>query len=171
VRRRNPNQVDDAPDKRQPVSNAHIDQTRKSAIARVHRHVPEAASELLNRRFQIINLWRPIDNPAVDWPLALCDFRTVDAENDVVPVALIYPDREGETYGVKHNPAQKWKYFHSVTPEEAILIKWSVLTNPDVCHADQDNEVLIQRQMLHYSHLTQGSRMLLLLLKRREGSP
>ncbi|KIM43507.1 hypothetical protein M413DRAFT_25865 [Hebeloma cylindrosporum] len=101
----------------------HVDQTNKSAITRVHRHLPaDEAPELLKRRFQIINLWRPIVNPAIDWPLGLCDYRSV-AENDSFPMALIFPDREGETLGVKYNPNHKWKYLHGMTPEEIVLIK------------------------------------------------
>ncbi|KAG6872354.1 hypothetical protein C0995_010521 [Termitomyces sp. Mi166 len=124
IRRRRPGEIDDGPHKRQPVVQAHVDQTTASAIARVHRHLPPAEAEaLLRRRFQIVNLWRPINNPAIDWPLALCDFNSVDPKKDTLAVALIYPDREGETYGVKYNPNQKWKYFYGVTPEEAILIK------------------------------------------------
>ncbi|KAJ7152183.1 hypothetical protein C8R43DRAFT_479336 [Mycena crocata] len=124
VRRRRPNEIDDSPNKRQPVAQTHVDQTNNSAVARVHRHLPaEDVPELLKHRFQIINLWRPISHPAVDWPLALCDFRTVDPSKDVLPVALVYPDREGETFGVKYNPQQKWTYFSAVTPEELILIK------------------------------------------------
>ncbi|KAG6866317.1 hypothetical protein C0991_005784 [Blastosporella zonata] len=124
IRRRRPGEIDDEPTKRQPVSQAHVDQTTKASIDRVHRHLPaEEAPELLKRRFQIINLWRPISRPALDWPLGLCDYRSVDPKKDTFPVALVYPDREGETLGVKFNPNQKWKYFRGVTPEEAILIK------------------------------------------------
>ncbi|EEB97319.1 hypothetical protein MPER_03387, partial [Moniliophthora perniciosa FA553] len=95
-----------------------------SAAARVRRHLPEEeAKERLQRRFQIINLWRPISHPAHDWPLALCDYSTVDRNKDLVPVALIYPDREGETYGVKFNPNHRWKYKKGMTPEEIVLIK------------------------------------------------
>ncbi|KAJ7052797.1 hypothetical protein C8F01DRAFT_565938 [Mycena amicta] len=124
VRRRRPGEIDDSPDRRQPVSQTHVDQTNASSVARVHRHLPAAdVPELLKHRFQIINLWRPIRNPAHDWPLALCDFRSVDPANDVMPVALVYPDRQGETFGVKYNPKQRWTYFSGVKPEELILIK------------------------------------------------
>ncbi|KAG6866318.1 hypothetical protein C0991_005785 [Blastosporella zonata] len=123
IRRRRPGEFDDVPGKRQPASQAHVDQTNKASIARVHHHLPDEASELLKRRFQIINIWRPISHPALDWPLGLCDYRSVDVQKDTAPVALVYPDREGETLGVKYNPNQKWKYFRGVTPEEAILIK------------------------------------------------
>lgn len=103
IRRRRPGEVEDTPQKRQPVASVHVDQTTASAIARVHRHLPPTdAPSLLKRRFQIINLWRPISHAALDWPLALCDYRSVDAKKDLYPVALIYPDREGETFGVSY---------------------------------------------------------------------
>ncbi|KAJ7075677.1 hypothetical protein B0H15DRAFT_866328 [Mycena belliarum] len=124
IRRRRPGVLDDSPDRRQPVAMTHIDQTTASSVARVHRHLPAGdVPELLKHRFQIINLWRPISHPAVDWPLALCDFRSVDPTKDILPVALVYPDREGETFGVVYNPKQKWTYFSGVTPQELILIK------------------------------------------------
>ncbi|KAJ6607246.1 hypothetical protein B0H10DRAFT_1818628, partial [Mycena sp. CBHHK59/15] len=52
-----------------------------------------------------------------------CDFCSVDSENDVMPAALVYPDHEGETFGVKYNLNQKWKYFSGMAPDEFILIK------------------------------------------------
>ncbi|KAF5354279.1 hypothetical protein D9756_007048 [Leucocoprinus leucothites] len=123
-RLRRPGELDDAPDRRQPVAQAHVDQTTASSIARVHRHLPPTdAPALLRRRFQIVNLWRPIGNPALDWPLALCDYRSVDAKQDTFPVALVYPDREGETMGVKHNPNHQWKYLRGMTPDEVVMIK------------------------------------------------
>ncbi|KDR70146.1 hypothetical protein GALMADRAFT_254991 [Galerina marginata CBS 339.88] len=124
IRRRRPGQVDDSPDRRQPVAQVHVDQTTKSAIARVHRHLPASdAPKLLENRFQIINLWRPISHPAIDWPLALCDYRSVNPTGDTFPMALIYPDREGETLGVQHSENHKWKYLHGMTPDEVVLIK------------------------------------------------
>ena len=75
-------------------------------------------------RFQIINLWRPIAVPAFDWPLNLCDYRSVDAKEDIFPVSLIYPDREGEVYLLKHNPKHQWKYLKGMSPDEFVLIKW-----------------------------------------------
>lgn len=125
VRRRNPTQVGETPDSRQPAAVVHGDQTPTGAIQRVHLHMPaEDAPELLKKRFQIINLWRPISHAALDWPLALCDYRSVEVEKDAFPIALVYPDRRGEVYGFHPNPNHKWKYFRGMTPEEAILIKW-----------------------------------------------
>lgn len=123
-RLRRPEEKESSPTRRQPVALAHVDQTTAASITRVRRHLPEEADSLLKRRFQILNLWRPIGNPAFDWPLALCDYRSVDAENDLFPVQLDFVTYVGETMGVKYNPRHQWKYQRGMTPDEAVLIKW-----------------------------------------------
>lgn len=102
-------------------------------MARVHRHLPPSdAGALLKRRFQIINLWRPIGHAAFDHPLALCDYRSVDVKNDLVPTTLRYPDRDGETFSVRYNPEQRWKYLKGMEPDEIVLIKWYVFYNMEL---------------------------------------
>ncbi|EKM75015.1 hypothetical protein AGABI1DRAFT_116593 [Agaricus bisporus var. burnettii JB137-S8] len=122
-RLRRPGEPETSSERRQPVSLAHVDQTTAASIIRVRRHLPEEADTLLKRRFQIINLWRPIENPALDWPLALCDFRSVDMESDLFPVTTLFPTHTGETMAVKYNPKHQWKYQHGTTPDEVVLIK------------------------------------------------
>jgi hypothetical protein len=117
--------LEDGPNKRQPVPAVHVDQTTASAIARVHRHLPaEIVPGLLDRRFQIINLWRPISHEAYDWPLTLCDYNSINKETDLVASRLIYPDREGETFNVLFNPNHQWNYLRGMRPDEYVLIKW-----------------------------------------------
>lgn len=108
---------------------AHVDQTPESAERRVKMHLPEAdVPALLSKRYQIINLWRPIGVPAWQLPLALCDFQTVvnssTKEGDFVPTTLKYKDRDGETMSVRYNEDHKWKYLKGMTPDELVLIKW-----------------------------------------------
>ncbi|KAI9436945.1 hypothetical protein H4582DRAFT_2099566 [Lactarius indigo] len=110
--------------RRHPFPDEHVDQTTASAIARVQRPLPSEDEEgLLQRRFQIINLWRPIHHAAHDWPLALCDFNTVDCSRNLVPHTLKFLDRDGETCGVQWNENHRWKYVRGMTPEEGVLIK------------------------------------------------
>ncbi|KAI9430150.1 hypothetical protein H4582DRAFT_2087458 [Lactarius indigo] len=88
--------------RRHPFPDEHVDQTTASAIARVQRPLPsEDVEGLLQRRFQIINLWRPIHHAAHDWPLALCDFNTVDHSHDLVPHTLKFLDRDEEGVLIK----------------------------------------------------------------------
>ena len=110
---------------RGPVSNIHNDFTLRSGPERARRELEQRgldAGALLRRRFAIVNLWRPIGRAVEKSPLALGDARTI-AEEDLVAVDLVYRDRVGETFSVKHNPAQQWHYFPRLTPDEAILIK------------------------------------------------
>jgi hypothetical protein len=123
IRRNRPGEIDDSPQKRQPVPLVHVDQTPASAETRVKRHAPEDAEELLKSRYQIVNLWRPISHPATDFPLALCDFRSIDTENDLVPLRLEFSTYTGQTYAVQHNTGHRWKYLRSMRPDELVLIK------------------------------------------------
>jgi hypothetical protein len=78
---------------RGPVQLVHVDQTAAAAAARVRRHLPaDEVDELLQRRFQLINVWRPIGHVASDHPLAVIDWRSTTPE-DFTPVDLLYPQR------------------------------------------------------------------------------
>jgi len=113
---------DSTPNRRAPVQRAHVDQTPKAALARVFRHMGDDAEELSKKRFQIINVWRAIEHPAYNYPLAFADFRSI-ADEDLVATSLIYPHMEGETYSVRYNPNQRWYYLKDMTPSEVAFIK------------------------------------------------
>jgi len=108
---------------REPVRAVHNDQTFVSGPRRVRDHLPaEEAQKRLNKRFAILNLWRPIGHAVEQSPLAVCDARTI-AFGDLVPSDLVYPDKVGETYAVKYNPRHLWYYFPRMTPSEVLLLK------------------------------------------------
>jgi len=70
----------------------------------------------------VVNVWRPIGGPVEEFPLAVCDARSI-ARDDWVPTDLVYPGRLGEVYSVRYNPAHRWYYYPSMRPDEALLIK------------------------------------------------
>jgi len=108
---------------RQPATRVHVDHTARSGPQRVRDLMGDEAEELLQGRVQVINLWRPIlDEPLRDAPLAVCDSRTVAAD-DLVPSDLVYRERVGETYSVKYNPAHRWFYAPEMRRDEALLLK------------------------------------------------
>jgi hypothetical protein len=121
VRKVRPDQTLDSPSNRQPVQRVHVDQTPASAHTRVKRHAPNIPW----KRFQLINVWRPLGNPVYDYPLAVADFRSIDVIKDLVPTTLVYPPPtpNGETYSVVHNPRHRWCYWSKMTPDEVILLK------------------------------------------------
>ncbi len=107
---------------RQPVTRIHGDYTEVSGPQRVRDLMGAEADDLLNRRFAIINVWRPIRGPLFDAPLAVCDATSV-ADGDLVPQDLIYRDRKGEIYGLTYNPAHRWYYAPAMQANEALLLK------------------------------------------------
>lgn len=111
---------------REPVQRVHIDQTARSAALRVRRHAdsPEDAGRLLNGRYRIVNVWRPLNKgPVESFPLAFASSATL-GDDDVVPVEHRYANGyTGETAGIKHNDAQKWHYLSGMTGDERLLLE------------------------------------------------
>jgi hypothetical protein len=108
---------------REPVRRVHDDQTFDSAPRRVARHLaPEEATWRLQRRFAIVNFWRPIGGLVLRTPLAVCDARSIEP-TDLIPSDLVYPDWTGETYAIAFNPRHRWYWYPHQTPSEATLLK------------------------------------------------
>ncbi len=107
---------------RSPVKSAHNDYTERSGPQRVRDLLPDEAPELLERRFAMINVWRPIRGPVEDMPLAVCDARSI-APADRIATDLMYRDRTGEVYSMSFNPEHRWFYFRHMQRDEALLLK------------------------------------------------
>jgi hypothetical protein len=108
---------------REPVRRVHDDQTFESAPRRVARHLAEGeAAWRLERRFAIVNFWRPVGGPVLRTPLAVCDARSIVLP-DLIPSDLVYPDWVGETYSIAFNPSHRWYWYPQQTPTEATLLK------------------------------------------------
>jgi len=107
---------------RNPVQRVHIDQTPFSAAERVKFHLPDEAEQLLQGRYRIINVWRPLNGPVMGSPLAVADSQTV-RDGDLIPIEHRYPDRNGQTAAVAYNPGQKWYYWSGMTNEDRLLLK------------------------------------------------
>jgi hypothetical protein len=108
---------------REPVRSVHNDYTHLSGRRRVTDHLPSnEASARLRGRHAVINVWRPINGPVASTPLAVCDARSIHPD-DLVPTDLIYPDRIGEVYSVRFNPAHRWYFYSGMRRDEALLIK------------------------------------------------
>ena len=109
---------------RGPVSRTHNDFTARSGPERARAELEARGLDpaLLDGRYAIVNLWRPIGRRVEKWPLALVNTPTV-APGDWIECDLVYRDRVGETYALGFNSAQRWYYFPRLAPDEAILIK------------------------------------------------
>ncbi len=107
---------------KEPAKRVHNDYTETSGPQRVRDLLPEEADALLQRRFAVVNVWRPLHGPLRDSPLALCDARSM-APTDFVDSDLKYPDRTGEIQSVTHSPSHRWFYLAHMEPDEVVFIK------------------------------------------------
>ena len=82
----------------------------------------DEAGALLQRRFGIINVWKPIRGPVRQVPLAICDSRTI-APGELVETDLVFADRTGEVSMLTYNPDHRWYYVPEMRADEAVLLK------------------------------------------------
>ncbi len=104
---------------REPVKVVHDDYTEKSSPERVRLYLVDKAESLLRSRYEVINVWRPIEGPVREAPLAICDARSID------PPDLV-PTEEGvkhEVYLFNFNPRHRWFYFSQMGKDESLLFK------------------------------------------------
>ena len=107
---------------REPVEVVHNDYTDRSGPQRLRDVLPDEADALLQHRFAIVQVWRPIRGPVLAHPLALCDAQSLQTE-DLIRAERRHPGRVGEIYQVAYNPAHRWVYFSAMERDEAIVFK------------------------------------------------
>jgi hypothetical protein len=110
---------------REAASIVHNDYTARSGVKRLWDHFADdldEADKLLQRRFAIVNVWRSIDGPVYNYPLALCDAATVRPE-DLVSVERRAEERTGELQVALHHLGHRWYYFPEMQMDEALLFK------------------------------------------------
>ncbi|KAI0200578.1 hypothetical protein F4808DRAFT_428363 [Astrocystis sublimbata] len=113
-----------ADSRRKAVNYVHVDQTAYSVEKRVRNHMGEDAEALLQGRYRIVNVWRPLNkNPVESMPLGFASSSTTD-QKDVIPVEHRYPSGyTGETAAIAHSEGQKWYYLSGMTGSERLLLE------------------------------------------------
>lgn len=77
---------------------------------------------VLRVNFPPISVWRPLEHPVRDCPLALCD------NSSIGPRDLIAADHYRETFAgealyMVHNPEHRWYYLNEQTKDEVLVFK------------------------------------------------
>ncbi|KAF4992470.1 hypothetical protein FGRMN_7141 [Fusarium graminum] len=107
----------------QPTALAHIDFTVEEVERMIRVLYGSRANEILQGGWQAINVWKPIKGPLNDWPLGLCDARSVDFNNDTIPSDIVFDDFFTENLQVLYNPAFEWYYLPDQQTWEALIFK------------------------------------------------
>ncbi|KAK9775137.1 putative Methyltransferase [Seiridium cardinale] len=109
---------DNAP---QPALSAHIDYTTDEIQGRVKKYFKEKAEEYGERHYQIINVWKPLNGPLRDYPMAYCDAKTMDPATDLMVVDEVFPTVANEVYQVLYSPRHKWYYIPDQQDNEVAI--------------------------------------------------
>ncbi|KAK3328635.1 hypothetical protein B0T19DRAFT_196139 [Cercophora scortea] len=107
----------------QPTALAHIDFTVEEGERIIKVMFSDRAREVLQGRWQAINIWKPIKGPLNDWPLGLCDARSMDFERDVVPSDVIFDNFVTENLQIFPSPSFEWYYLPDHQTWEALIFK------------------------------------------------
>ncbi|KAK3053970.1 hypothetical protein LTR09_005250 [Extremus antarcticus] len=119
-----------------PTIFAHCDNSCDGALTVLENNVPaDELEKRKNRRWAIMNVWRPLVRPVTREPLALLDAATVEPE-DLVGVLALFPEdkkaafgnaypkgRGFETSQILARDTHKWWYASQLDPSEAYLFK------------------------------------------------
>ncbi|KAI0379212.1 hypothetical protein F5Y04DRAFT_290427 [Hypomontagnella monticulosa] len=106
---------------RGPLLRAHVDQSYDGAELVLRRWFKEEADELVKKRYQIINIWRPIRTILKD-PLGVADATSIP-DTDLVAAAIIYPADRDETWTIRPRATHRWYFKYAQQPDEVLLIK------------------------------------------------
>lgn len=69
----------------------------------------------------VSSIWQPLFGPIRDYPLAVCDSRSV-TEEDLVESDYIYQNLESENFMVRANKAHRWYYMKDQSQDDVLII-------------------------------------------------
>ena len=108
-----------------PAGWAHLDYDADEAAVQLEETLERSKRKIEPfSRYVLYQSWRALSDPPQDYPLAICDARTV-APADMIPLEYHLGSAEGEyTYrsrGSHYSERHEWWYFPDVTIDEMIV--------------------------------------------------
>ncbi|KEF56253.1 uncharacterized protein A1O9_07834 [Exophiala aquamarina CBS 119918] len=73
-------------------------------------------------RIRVVNTWRPVSSSAERQPLAMCDYRSIDVDDDIIVTYRVCPHRVNQFYFLHYNPRQRWYSISAQQPDEGVLM-------------------------------------------------
>ncbi|MGC1457152.1 MAG: CmcJ/NvfI family oxidoreductase [Steroidobacteraceae bacterium] len=108
-----------------PARFVHVDCSDATSTSFYARSRPDNGRVV--RRSAQYNVWRALTPPPQDVPLAVCDARSLAAE-DLIPADAIF-DHDGavafsfESLLIRHSPRQRWVFYSNMRADEALVFK------------------------------------------------
>ena len=74
-------------------------------------------------RANLSSVWRVLRGPNNDWPLAVCDHRTIDHRHDVIANDVLHEDSVGENWLLHKSSRHSWYYLSDQRVEDLIVFR------------------------------------------------
>lgn len=104
---------------------------------------------LLTPRFCFFfSVWRPLKEPTDDWPLAVCDYTTIDKEKDILLNDAIRRDRVDEICVLQFNASHKWYYLRNQKVDDLLVFRNADSEGAKPCERNTFEETLTVRHSL-----------------------
>jgi len=107
----------------QPACVAHSDYSVRGAILQLKSSFPGQEKYFEDKEFDMINVWRPLIGPNDDWPLAVCDYSSINIGKDVTPADRLFEDRLGENQLLFHSEQHKWYYIEKQETQDLLVFR------------------------------------------------
>lgn len=111
------------PEYQPPSTVAHSDYSQRGGYLTLEHCFPGQEDYWEGKDFDILNVWRPLKGPTDDYPLAVCDYTTINIEEDIRLNDAIRRDLVGEGSLLHYNPAHKWYHFDNQGPEDLLVFR------------------------------------------------
>jgi hypothetical protein len=121
-----------------PASDVHVDMSPQTGPKTAQATLATAMPGKTYRRALATSFWRPFSAPPQDWPLALCDHRSIAPEEGVhnrrikcdvrpAPAEMLAPipgeDELPSALIFRYGPHHRWFYYPDMNRDEVVLIK------------------------------------------------
>lgn len=107
----------------QPTTGVHVDTSPEGTRGEIRRQYGAEADDLLKKRFQWINFWKPLRGPTNDWPLILCDSSLINPMKDLEVSDLLYPELATENSIMYYRDGLKFYFLSDHQPDEVLIFK------------------------------------------------
>lgn len=88
----------------------------------------------------IISFWKSLQGAGNDWPLALCDARTMNHDSDTITADVVYHNRYLENEFVFYKPEHRWYYVKDLQDDEIIMF---VQQDSGIQNGAGENKILL----------------------------
>ncbi|KAI1740721.1 hypothetical protein F4680DRAFT_447578 [Xylaria scruposa] len=107
----------------QPAALPHSDFSKHGGHLAMKQFFPGQEKYFENRDFDLINVWRVLQGPNNDWPLAVCDYGSVDLDVDTIDCDVLHEQALGENILLFKNPNHRWYYLSHQDVDDLIIFR------------------------------------------------